>query len=251
MDENCGQNSSTNYIAILISNSFIFFSVYAKPFNHRSNLSPSTVSDTSLLSTVQSSVCPVVPFPTLLFLVRFPLCLRVVEGIRSILSTTMPFLVSCHQPKPHTHSRMDWVPTLDSHRWAFYIASVGLYRHFLEKEKATHPSIPAWRILWKEEPGGLLSIGSHRVRHDWSDLACMHASEKEMAIHSSIVWRIPGTEEPGGLLFMGSHRVGHGWSDLATAATSTFSVCLCVSLCVCVHAHTCEFLPYWTLRANN
>ena len=35
-----------------------------------------------------------------------------------------------------------------------------------EKEMATHPSILAWRILWTEEPGGLLSIGSHRVRHD-------------------------------------------------------------------------------------
>ena len=69
------------------------------------------------------------------------------------------------------------------------------------------------------EPGGLLSIGSHRVRHDWSDLACMHALEKGMATHSSILaWRIPGTEEPGGLPSVGSHRVGHDWSDLAAAA---------------------------------
>ena len=36
---------------------------------------------------------------------------------------------------------------------------------------ATHSSILAWRILWTEEPGGLLSVGSHRVRHNWSDLA--------------------------------------------------------------------------------
>ena len=56
----------------------------------------------------------------------------------------------------------------------------------------------------------LLSIGSHRVRHDCSGLACMHALEKEMATHSNILaWRIPGTEEPGGLPSMGSHRVGH------------------------------------------
>ena len=34
------------------------------------------------------------------------------------------------------------------------------------KEMATHSSILAWRIPWTEEPGGLLSIGSHRVRHD-------------------------------------------------------------------------------------
>ena len=53
-------------------------------------------------------------------------------------------------------------------------------------------------------------MGSHRVGHNWSDLACMPALEKEMATHSSILaWRIPGTEEPGGLPSMGSHRVGH------------------------------------------
>ena len=68
----------------------------------------------------------------------------------------------------------------------------------------------AWKIPWMEEPGGLLSIRSHRVGQDLSDLACMHALEKEMATHSSILaWRIPGTEEPGGLLSMGSHRVRH------------------------------------------
>ena len=36
----------------------------------------------------------------------------------------------------------------------------------MEKEMATHSSILAWRILWIEEPGGLLSIRLHRVRHD-------------------------------------------------------------------------------------
>ena len=36
---------------------------------------------------------------------------------------------------------------------------------------ATHSSIPAWRIPWTEEPGGLQSMGSKRVRHDRSDLA--------------------------------------------------------------------------------
>ena len=41
----------------------------------------------------------------------------------------------------------------------------------LEKEMATHSSILAWRIPETAEPGGLPSMGSHRVRHDWSDLA--------------------------------------------------------------------------------
>ena len=38
--------------------------------------------------------------------------------------------------------------------------------HALEKEMATHSSILAWRIPWTEGPGGLPSMGSHRVRHD-------------------------------------------------------------------------------------
>ena len=36
----------------------------------------------------------------------------------------------------------------------------------LEKKVATYASIPAWRIPWIEEPGGLPSTGSERVRHD-------------------------------------------------------------------------------------
>ena len=39
------------------------------------------------------------------------------------------------------------------------------------KETATHSSVLAWRIPGMEEPGGLLSMGSHRVGHNWSDLA--------------------------------------------------------------------------------
>ena len=43
--------------------------------------------------------------------------------------------------------------------------------HALEKEMATHSSVLAWRIPGMGEPGGLLSMGLHRVGHDWSDLA--------------------------------------------------------------------------------
>ena len=108
----------------------------------------------------------------------------------------------------------------------------------MEKEMGTHSSVLAWRIPGTAEPGGLLSMGSHRVGHDWSDLAAAAAAghymgtslvtqmvkclpamqetwvrslgredplEKEMATHSSILaWRIPWTEEPGGLQSLGS-----------------------------------------------
>ena len=45
------------------------------------------------------------------------------------------------------------------------------YFHALEKEMATHSSVLAWRIPGTGKPGGLPSMGSHRVGHDWSDLA--------------------------------------------------------------------------------
>ena len=48
--------------------------------------------------------------------------------------------------------------------------------HALEKEMATHSSVPSWRIPGTVEPGGLPSMGSHRVGHDWSDLAAAAAA---------------------------------------------------------------------------
>ena len=47
--------------------------------------------------------------------------------------------------------------------------------HALEKEMAAHSSVLAWRILGTAEPGRLPSMGSHRVRHDWSDLVAAAA----------------------------------------------------------------------------
>ena len=87
--------------------------------------------------------------------------------------------------------------------------------------------------------GGLQSMGSLRVGHDWAtslSFFTFHALEKEMATHSSVLaWRIPGTAEPGGLPSMGLHRVRHNWSDLAVAVyIYTYSVCVCVCVCVCV-----------------
>ena len=49
--------------------------------------------------------------------------------------------------------------------------------HALEKEMATHFSILAWRIPGMGEPGGLPSMGSRRVGHDWSNLAAAAAAQ--------------------------------------------------------------------------
>ena len=53
----------------------------------------------------------------------------------------------------------------------------------LEEGMATHPSFLAWRIPWTEEPGGLQSMGSQRVGHDWTTkhstalIHCMHTPQ--------------------------------------------------------------------------
>ena len=58
--------------------------------------------------------------------------------------------------------------------------------HFyaLEKEMATHSSVLAWRIPGTAEPGGVLSMGSPRVGHDWSDLAAVAAVSYEKSLLS-------------------------------------------------------------------
>ena len=49
---------------------------------------------------------------------------------------------------------------------------------------ATHSSVLAWRIPGTGEPGGLPSLGSHRVGHDWSDLAAAAAAAAAYLLHS-------------------------------------------------------------------
>ena len=53
------------------------------------------------------------------------------------------------------------------------------YSHTLEKEMVTHSGVLAWKIPGTEEPGGLPSLGSHRVGHDWSDLAAVAAARNK------------------------------------------------------------------------
>ena len=53
---------------------------------------------------------------------------------------------------------------------------VSFHFYALEREMATHSSVLAWRIRGTGEPGGLPSMGSHVVGHDWSDLAAAAAA---------------------------------------------------------------------------
>ena len=92
---------------------------------------------------------------------------------------------------------------------------------FSEKAMATHSSTLAWKIPWMEEPGGLQSMGSLRVGHDWdtsfSLFTFMHWRRKWQPTPVFLAWRIPGTGSLMGCHLQGC-RVGHDWSDLAAAA---------------------------------
>ena len=60
--------------------------------------------------------------------------------------------------------------------------------HALEKEIATHSSVLVWRIPGMGEPGGLPSMGSHRVGHDWSDLAVVAMVGNILFNHWFVCW---------------------------------------------------------------
>ena len=64
--------------------------------------------------------------------------------------------------------------------------------HFyaLEKEMATHSSVLAWRIPGTGEPGGLQSMGLHRVGHDWSDLAAAAADSRLHSYLKSVAYQL-------------------------------------------------------------
>ena len=95
---------------------------------------------------------------------------------------------------------------------------------YSEKAMAPHSSTLAWKIPWREEPGGLQSMGSLPKSDTTEQLHfnfSLSALEEETATHSSVLaWRTQGTGQPSGLPSMGSHRVRHDWSDLAAAAAA-------------------------------
>ena len=69
----------------------------------------------------------------------------------------------------------------------------------LEKEMATHSSILAWRIPWREEPGRLQSMGSQRVGHDWAT-SLTHPLTHSNTVGGSVNWYNHHGEQYGGSL---------------------------------------------------
>ena len=91
-------------------------------------------------------------------------------GWRCLYSVSSWISVNSHCPLPPHQLPRSKKNCLQSPNWFSF------HFHTLEKEMATHCSVLAWRIPGTGEPGGLPSMGSHRVRHDWSDLAAARAA---------------------------------------------------------------------------
>ena len=108
------------------------------------------------------------------------LCLSCVFAFSS-LWTTLSMIVGEGDGTPLQYSCLE--NPMDGGAWCAAVHGVAKSRtrlseftftfhfHALEKEMATHSSVLAWITPGTVEPGGLPSMGSHRVGHDWSDLA--------------------------------------------------------------------------------
>ena len=130
----------------------------------------------------------------------------------------------------YTKELLWWLSGKESTCKAGDMGSIPGWGRSLEEGMTTYSSILVWRIPWTEEPGGLQSMGSQRVGHDWAtntfrlnppyywasllapsvkNLSARQETQvlflsqedplvKGMATHSSILaWRIPWTEDPG------------------------------------------------------
>ena len=114
----------------------------------------------------------------------------------------------------------------------------------LEEGMATHCSILTWRIPCTEEPGGLQSIGPHRIGHDWSNLAHTHGV---VNLKRDLIL---------GLLVAGSVFTILG-ADIAIHVTEV-SKCSLLTLCytpgyaaqVCIGKKHQDFSGWWSLGSN-
>ena len=95
-------------------------------------------------------------------------------------SHPLSYICPLKAPPPHTHThtnpmdrRASWAAVHGVAKSQTRLSDFTFTFHFpaLEKEMATHSSVLAWRIPGTGESGGLPSLGSHRVGHDWGDLA--------------------------------------------------------------------------------
>ena len=134
-----------------------------------------------LLSIMSSKFINVTTNGKILRLNKISFSMSILNSI-CVLSMSQPLLLHQSQGYPHSSSPslMDLsLGQISVYRLltkTFLICPSSLchenFTESLEKETATHSSIHAWEIPWTKEPGGLQSMGSQRVGHDWATSVC-------------------------------------------------------------------------------
>ena len=109
-------------------------------------------------------------------------CRKCLVGHGGLVAQSCPTLcdpMDCTLPGSSVHGisqarLLEWV-AISFSRGSSWPRNYWVSPVLLEKAMATHSSILAWTIPRTDEPGGLPSMGSHRIGHDWSDLAAAAA----------------------------------------------------------------------------
>ena len=126
------------------------------------------------------------------------------------------------------------------------------FYHLLEKAMARHSSTLAWKIPWTEEPGGLQSMGSLRVGHDW------------LYFHFSLSCTGEGNGNPLQCSCLENPRDGGGWwaavygvaqsrtrlKRLSSSSSMLYIEWLCMCTCACIEHRTklLGFTSYYSIR---
>ena len=97
--------------------------------------------------------------------------------------------------------------------WETWVWSLDL-KDLLEEGIVAHSSIVAWRIPMDREPGGLLSMGSQRVRHNWAI-------------------KYTNTYDPAPIFIL-SGFIGFKWHKSNSAEVISLSLCICLCFCFTV-----------------
>ena len=106
---------------------------------------------------------------------------------------------------------------------AYFVSNCMLLRGFPEKAMAPHSSTLAWRIPWMEEPGGLQSMGSLRLGHDWVT---------SLSLFTFMHWRrkwqptpmfLPGESQGWWSLVAAVYGVAQSWTRLKRLSSSSSS----------------------------